>query len=79
MRLSRHAKNSMRLYDISRADVEETIASPGQAEQEGERILAYRSFGERFSGQPLKVVYVVENDETVIITAYPLKRSYRRR
>ena len=77
MRFSRHAKNNMRLYGISIADVEMVLAAPNQRDQEGIYLIAYRQFFRRFDNLPLKVVYVIE-DELVIVTVYPLKKSYRR-
>ncbi len=75
MKLSRHAKNNMRLYGIKEMDIQETINSPDREEtQEGQKI-AYKTFPKRFSGLPLKVIFVIEK-EAVIITAYPLKKSY---
>ena len=53
MTFSRHAKNNMRLYGVTIADVELTIAAP------------------------LKVIYVIER-EPVIVTVYPVRKSYRR-
>ena len=67
----------MRLYGVTVADVELTIAAPDRREQQGEYLIAYRQFFRRFGNLPLKVVYVVEA-EPVIVTVYPLRSSYRR-
>ena len=67
----------MRLYGITTADVEAVVTSPERRDEEGEYLVAYRQFFRRFDGFPLKVVYVVEND-VVIVSVYPLKKSYRR-
>lgn len=77
MRFSRHAKHNMRLYGISIADVEMVLAAPHQRDQEENYLIAYRQFFRRFDNLPLKVVYVIE-DEPVIVSVYPLKKSYRR-
>ena len=71
MRISRHARNNMRLYGIRREELEMAIQEPDRTGQEDERLLAYKLFPGRFGGQPLKVVYTVE-DDTVVITTYPL-------
>ena len=76
MRFSRHAKNNMRLYGITATDVDMTITAPDRRDQEGGHLLAYRHFFRRFDDFPLKVVYVIE-DEPVIVSVYPLKKSYR--
>lgn len=77
MRFSRHAKNNMRLYGISAADVEATIQQPDRRDQEENYLIAYRQFFRKYGNLPLKVVYVIE-EEPIIISAYPLKKSYRR-
>ncbi len=79
MKLSRHARNNMRLYRISREEIEDVLAHPDRVEAEGPRRVAYKTFPSRFGGLPLKVVYVEEQGEIVVITAYPLKRGFRRR
>ena len=67
----------MRLYGITAADVELVLAAPDRRDQESDYLIAYRQFFRRFGNLPLKVVYVVER-ETVIVSVYPLKKSYRR-
>ena len=67
----------MRLYDITVADVEMALAAPDRRDQEGEHLIAYRQFFRRFNNLPLKVVYVIE-EQPVIVSVYPLKKSYRR-
>jgi hypothetical protein len=79
MRITRHAKNNIRLYDIDLADIEETVEAPERVDHEGKRISAYRTFSGKYHQHPLKVVYIVEEDEIVVITAYPLRRQARRR
>jgi hypothetical protein len=41
-------------------------------------LIALKEFSNRFSGYPLKIVYERTGDEMRVITAYPLKRRYRR-
>jgi hypothetical protein len=65
----------MRLYRIKESEIQEAINSPDKEETEENKKIAHKTFPNRFSGLPLKVVYVIE-DYTVIITAYPLKKSY---
>lgn len=77
LRFSRHAKNNMRLYGIAAADVEATIENPDRRDQEDEYLIAYRQFFRKYNELPLKVVYVI-GEETVIVSVYPLKKSYRR-
>lgn len=77
MRFSRHARNNMRLYGITAEDVELILSMSHHRDQEGEYLIAYRHFVRRFGDDPVKVVYVIE-DEPVIVSVYPLKRSYRR-
>jgi len=78
LKFSRHAKNNMRLYGITDDEVELTISAPEQREAEGDYVVAYRHFLRRFGGFPLKVVYVMEDDEPLIVTAYPLRKTFRR-
>ena len=66
----------MRLYGITLADVEATITNPERRDEEGDYLIAYRRFFRRYNDLPLKVIYVIE-DEAVVISVYPLKKSYR--
>jgi hypothetical protein len=75
VKLSRHARNNMRLYGIKETEIQETINSPDREDTQEGRKVAYKIFPNRFSGLPLKVIFVIEK-VTVIITAYPLKKSY---
>jgi hypothetical protein len=78
MRISRHARNNVRLYRISREEIEETIHAPDRIGKEGRYTVAHKTFPGRFGSLPLKVVYVVER-EAVVIFAYPLRRVWWRR
>jgi hypothetical protein len=75
--LSRHVKNNMRLYGIVETDIIDALRMPNYTEEEGDRTIVIKKFPNRFSGFPLKVVYE-EGYETYVVTAYPLKRKYRR-
>ena len=77
MLISRHARNNMRLYRIRQRDLEAALQAPDRSEREGRYHVVYKTFPGRFRDKPLKVVYAVEED-TVIITTYPLQRTYRR-
>jgi Domain of unknown function (DUF4258) len=67
MRLSRHAKNEMRLYRISVDDVERTVASPARRDldQRGNLRLA----GKTGDGRPILVVVAVD-DPGFVITVF---------
>jgi hypothetical protein len=67
MRLSRHAKNEMRLYRIGTDDVEATVAGPSSREldERGNARLA----GETGDGRPILVV-VGGDDPDFVITVF---------
>ncbi len=75
MKFSRHARNNMRLYNISEGDISETIDRPDIRGREGAKTMAIKKFRDRFSGYPLKVVYEKRKNEVSIITTYPLKKK----
>ena len=77
MRISHHARNNMRLYHISREEIEEVIQGPDRIGREGRYHVAYKTFHGHFGSLPLKVVYVI-HEEPVVITAYPLRRVHWR-
>ena len=79
MKITRHARNNIRLYDIEIIDIEKTIRFPERVEHEGKRTSAYRLFPGKYHGHLLKVVYLVEGDDTIVITAYPLRRVAKER
>ncbi len=78
MKISRHARNNMRLYKITEKDIMKTVESPDSSGREGGRLTALREFKGRFSGYPLKVVYREAGGELTVITAYPLKKKHWR-
>ena len=57
MKISRHARNNMRLYEISERDIFNTIESPEDSTEEEDRLVAVKKFSGKFSEYPLKVVY----------------------
>jgi hypothetical protein len=75
MKFSRHARNNMRLYNISEGDISETIDQPEISDREGIKVIAIKKMQDKFSGYPLKVVYEKREDELFIITTYPLKKK----
>jgi hypothetical protein len=75
MEISRHARNNMRLYNISERDIQGAIDSPEVSGREGDKMVVMKKFQDRFSGFPLKVVYEKIGNELLIITAYPIKRK----
>ena len=75
MKLSRHAKNNIRLYKIAEKDIIETIKLPDSTNKEGNKLVAIKKFQKKFSGYPLKVVYEKTGPDIKVITAYPLKKK----
>ena len=78
MRLTRHAKNNMRLYNILEMDIVKAIESPDSTDRESNKSIVLKSYTDKFSGFPLKVVYEEIGDEVMIVTAYPLKKKHWR-
>lgn len=68
----------MNLYGISPEEIEETVSNPDKIDIESDRRVVYKTFAQRFKGMPLKVVYIEEGEDIVILSAYPLKKSYWR-
>jgi len=62
----------MRLYRITRTEIEETIQASDFAGREGRYHIALKTFPGRFGSVPLKVIYVVEQ-EAFVVSAYPLR------
>jgi hypothetical protein len=80
IRFSRHAKRRMGLYSIEEEDVRKAIggylshgALPIKARQE----IVDRDASQKY-GYPLKVVFLRENDIIMVVTAYPIKRAYKK-
>ena len=68
----------MRLYEITEDDIMETLKHPDSTDNEGKYQISLKHFLGRFSEFPLKVVYAIE-DEEFIVSAYPLKKAFRRK
>jgi len=75
IKISRHARNNMRFYEISKKDIQKTVELPDIVDKEGEKMIAIKNFQDRFSGFPLKVVCEKIEEELFVITAYPLKKK----
>lgn len=75
MKISRHARNNMRLYNITESDIQNAINSPDTSGREVDKVVVVKKFPDKFSGIPLKVVYEKVENELFIITAYPLKKK----
>jgi len=78
IRITQHAKNNMRLYKITIADIEEVLEEADARDKEGYRYIALKRIKEKFGNMPLKVVYMIENEDKIIITAYPLRKTYKK-
>ncbi len=69
----------MALYGITDEDIEKAIANPDVGPgTEGKRYSVLRTEKGKFKSMPLKVIYVMEDGKIVVVSAYPLKKSYRR-
>lgn len=75
MKISRHARNNMRLYKISEEDILSAVESPDVSATEENRNVAVKKFRDKFSGYPLKVVYEKIEKGIFILTAYSLKKK----
>lgn len=75
---SRHARRRMKLYGLSEDDVFSVIrhVSADLAFAEGKHeIIGENVFSQ--SGYPIKVVFLCQGDQLIVITAYPLKKGLR--
>jgi len=69
----------MRLYGITAQQVESALFDPdGAPRLESDRLVVLKLTPEAFGGMPLKVIYIMEMDRIIVLSAYPLKRAYRR-
>lgn len=75
MKLSRHARNNIKLYEIEEDDIRKTLESPDIIGKEGLKIIAIKKHSGKYSGYPLKVVYEKIETDVFIITTYPLKKK----
>lgn len=55
LKISRHARNNMRLYNISETDILEAIESPDILEKEENKIIAIKKFQDAFKKESLEV------------------------
>lgn len=79
LRFTRHARNRMRLYGIASEDVEDVLNEPSFGpEIEGTRLVLRGKPAAKFAQKSLKVMYIEEKGGYVVLSVYPLKRSYRR-
>jgi len=66
IRFSRHARKQMKWRRIGEGEVQETITDPEKVEDTvKERKNAFKEVG----GRLLKIIYRIEKDEAVVITA----------
>jgi len=69
----------MRLYGIAEEDIEQALTKPDKGPGlEGNRYVVCKALS-KFGDLPLKVIYAFEGERMVILSAYPLKKAYRRR
>lgn len=67
MKLSRHAKNNMRLCKITEKDILKIIESPDTTAREGDKLAPLKKFPPKYTQFPLKVVYKKSKGETTIL------------
>ena len=78
LKFTRHAKNNMRLYKITKHDIQTVIDNPEIKIKEKDKVIAISKIKNKFHNLPLKVVYKIENSLNIIITAYPLKKPFKK-
>ncbi|MFQ5674394.1 MAG: DUF4258 domain-containing protein [bacterium] len=78
IKFTRHAKNNMRLYNISEDDVNAVIDKPDEASEQKDKTISIKHIENRFSNMPLKVVHGRKKEVTIIITTYPVRKSYKK-
>ena len=73
---SRHAERRMRLYKIDERDIRNAIESAimDKGLIEGKNQTVGYELRKKYH-YPLKIVFVVKNDNIMVITAYPLKKE----
>ena len=59
-------------FDISRATVEEAVASPCLVDRRDDHVLVLKPLDREYA---LRVVYKMVNDNIVVVTFYPVKRK----
>ena len=74
VRLSRHAKRRMRLYDILESDVVRAIKQGEKVDTDDNKTAFLLSMPLKYK-YPLKVVTIHQDDRILVVTAYPLKNG----
>ena len=69
IKLSRHANNRLRLYEISIDKIENAINFPDKKEIDNKGNI---NIWKKISGLDLKIVYTVEKRRIIVITVIPL-------
>jgi hypothetical protein len=68
VKISRHARNEMRLYGITESNISTVLAAPdGTAPSVHGRTNAWKLMG----GRTIQVTFIVERGETVVVTTFP--------
>jgi hypothetical protein len=79
LQFTRHARNRMRLYGITSEDMEEVYRAPlSGPETKGTRTVLLGKPQARFADRLLKVIYIEEQGNHVVLSMYPSKRAHRR-
>ncbi|MDA8213832.1 MAG: DUF4258 domain-containing protein [Nitrospiraceae bacterium] len=73
---SRHAKRRMQLYKIDENDVKITIENvlSNEGITSGKHEKVNQDLSEKY-GYPLKVVFLIEDEDIIVLTSYPLKKE----
>ncbi|MFQ5771024.1 MAG: DUF4258 domain-containing protein [bacterium] len=79
IKLTRHAKNNMRLYKITKDDIKHVIEQAEEIEVEKDKFIAIKKIKNKFQNLPLKIVYSKIEDMNIIITAYPIRKLHKGR
>ncbi len=74
IKISRHAKNNMRLYKISKDELLSVIEQPQKFIRENDKFIAISHLKTKLQDRMIKVVYVIEKNTKIIITVYPLRK-----
>ena len=76
IKLSRHAQRRLKLYKIDSTDVETVINNwlKNRSVLNDKETIIARELKQKY-GYPLKIIFVVEGSEIVLVTAYPVKKE----
>ncbi len=72
IKFSRHSKRRMKLYGLSEKVILQTIEKGEQIIQNDKTVYILKSKENKY---PIKVVTIIDAEQLIIITAYPLKRE----